>query len=193
MTAARASDVVELRTARLLLRRPQPQDADDALVLLRDPEVVRWNPAPSIVDLASARQWCERGADWGDGSHATWHAVDPHDGHLVANVSVFAIDPEHATAKVGYRVMPERRGQGLGSEALLAVSEWAFGALSLARIQLEHVVTNVGSCRVAERSGYRLEGTLRSAYLDPTGARHDEHVHGRLAADQLGDRAVRQD
>lgn len=172
----------ELRTPRLLLRRPRTEDATDALVLLRDPETARWNPAPSVVDLESAQRWCASGADW-DGTHATWHAVDPGSGRLVANVSVFAFDVEHATAKVGYRVAPSWRGQGFASEALTAVCDWAFDAVPLQRIQLEHCVPNVASCRVAERSGFVLEGTLRSAYRDGQGVRHDDHVHGRLVTD----------
>jgi RimJ/RimL family protein N-acetyltransferase len=178
-------DDTQLRTPRLRLRRPHVEDALDALVLLHDAEVVRWNPAPAVVDLASAADWCARGADWSAGDHATWHAIDPGSGHLVANVSIFAIDREHATAKVGYRVAPQWRGHGRGTEALSAVSAWAFDAMRLQRIQLEHAVANTASCRVATNSGYVLEGVLRSAYRDLDGARHDEHVHGRLATGQF--------
>jgi RimJ/RimL family protein N-acetyltransferase len=176
-------DHVQLRTERLLLRRPLVADAADALTMLRDPEVVRWNSAPAVVDHASAVRWCTSGADWAEGSHATWHAVDAATGRLVANLSVFALDKEHATAKIGYRVAADWRGHGLGTEALTVVTSWAFTAMNLVRLQLEHAVTNPASCRVAEKSGYLLEGTLRSAYVDPKGVRHDEHVHGRLAGD----------
>ena len=177
---------MDLRTDRLLIRRPRESDAVDALSLLTDPDVVRWNPAPAVVDEATATQWCLRGADWSSGDHATCHAVDIETGRLVANVSVFAIDREHATANIGYRVVPWARRLGYGRESLTAVSSWAFTELDLARIQLEHAVDNVGSCRVATASGYRLEGTLRSAFLDGDGIRHDEHVHGRLRSDVVG-------
>jgi RimJ/RimL family protein N-acetyltransferase len=177
---------VDLRTDRLLLRRPRESHAADALALLTDPDVARWNPAPAVVDEATAVRWCLSGADWSSGDHATGHAVDVDTGRLVANLSVFAIDREHATARVAYRVVPWSRRLGYGRESLDAVSSWAFAVLDLARIQLEHAVDNVGSCRVATSCGYRLEGTLRSAFVDGTGVRHDEHVHGRLASEVLG-------
>lgn len=170
-------------TSRFLLRKPLDQDAADALAMLQDPDVRRWNPAPDVVDVQTARAWCARGADWTDGSHATWHAVDRLTHRLVANCSIFAIDRDHATAKIGYRVVPSQRRRGAGSEVVEAVARWALAELSLARIQLEHAVGNVGSCRVAANAGFLLEGTLRSASRDGLGIRHDDHVHGRLAAD----------
>lgn len=175
---------VEFVTGHLLLRLPREQDAADALAMLHDPDVIQWNPAPSVVDVATAREWCLRGADWSDGSHATWHAADRATHRLVANCSVFAIDREHATARIGYRVAPWQRRRGVGSQVVQAVASWSFAELGLARIQLEHAVENVGSCRVASKAGFRLEGTLRSAYRDGLGIRHDEHVHGRLATDR---------
>ena len=143
---------VELLTGRLLLRRPQEEDAAEALAMLADPEVVRWNPAPAVIDIRTARSWCARGADWSEGTHATWHAVDRSTGRLVANCSVFAIDRDHATAKIGYRVAPGQRRRGVGSEVVAAVAGWSFAGLGLARIQLEHAVPNVGSCRVASNA-----------------------------------------
>jgi RimJ/RimL family protein N-acetyltransferase len=175
---------VELTTDHLVLRLPLEQDGTDALAMLHDPDVIRWNPAPGVVDVETARAWCARAADWSDGTHATWHAVDRSTHRLVANCSIFAIDREHATAKIGYRVAPWQRRQGVGSEAVEAVTRWSFAELGLARIQLEHAVENVGSCRVASKAGFVLEGTLRSASLDGLGFRHDDHVHGRLATDR---------
>jgi RimJ/RimL family protein N-acetyltransferase len=107
---------LELMTAGLVLRLPGAEDADDALAMLGDPEVVRWNPAGAVADVESARPWCARGADWSSGTHATWHASDRWSGRLVANCSVFEIDREHLTAKIGYRVAPWHRRRGAGTE-----------------------------------------------------------------------------
>jgi RimJ/RimL family protein N-acetyltransferase len=144
---------VELITGRLLLRRPVADDAADALLMLQDPEVVRWNPAPAVIDIETARAWCARGADWTGGTHATWHAVERSTGRLVANCTIFGIDRDQATARIGYRVAPWQRRCGVGSEVVGIVVRWAFAELGLARVQLEHAVANVGSCRVAVNAG----------------------------------------
>lgn len=172
-----------LITDRLTLRRPVVEDADDALTLLHDAQTALWFSAPNVVDHASAVEWCARGADWSDGTHRTWHAADPETDRLVVNVSIFALDEEHGTAKVAYRVVPRLRRQGYGREAVLAVTDFAFRELGLTRVQLEHCVPNEASCGLAVSAGFRLEGTMRSAYRTPGGVREDVHIHGRLSTD----------
>ena len=165
----------------VVLRRPADEDAEDALALCTDPEVVAWNPVPSVVDLATALAWCRTGADWSTGSHASWHAAVG--GRLVATCSLWAIDAGDATARIGYRVAPWARRRGVGTAVVEAVTHWGFAELGLERVSLEHAVANVASCRIATSTGYLLEGVLRSSYRDAEGVRHDEHVHGRLVTD----------
>jgi RimJ/RimL family protein N-acetyltransferase len=167
----------------MLLRRPVDEDAADALLLCTDPEVVRWNAVPTVVDLESALSWCRRPADGAEGAPYTWHAVDGGTGRLLAQCSVFGVEEEHSLAAVGYRVAPWARSQHVGRTVLGAVTRWAFSELALVRLELHHCVANEASCRVATGAGYLLEGTARSQYVDGDGVRQDCHSHGRLATD----------
>jgi Acetyltransferase (GNAT) domain len=98
------------------------------------------------------RAWFACGGDWSDGTHATWHAVDRLTHRLVASCSIFAIDRDHATAKIGYRVAPWQRRRGIGSEVAGIVTRWDFAELGLARVQLEHAVANAALALVAVRT-----------------------------------------
>lgn len=168
---------------RLLLRLPEPTDAAAAVEMLRDPETVRWNPVPSVVDVASAVEWCARGADWADGSHATWSVVETATGEFVGSVAIHSINPEQCDAEIGYRIAPPARGKRFAGEAVDAASRWAFGELGLVRIELVHAVANPASCAVARRAGFPLEGRLRQSFVYGDGRRYDEHLHARLATD----------
>jgi RimJ/RimL family protein N-acetyltransferase len=171
-------------TADLVIRPPAVEDAPEAMQLLNDPDVRRWNPARDCPDLETAEAWCRDGADWSDGSHATWHAVDRETGRMVGNVSLFAFDADDRVAKIGYRVLPSARGRGVARQMVDAVTRWAFESRGLMRVQLEHSVHNVASCRVAESAGFVYEGTTRSAYAVPASeVREDCHIHGRLPSD----------
>jgi RimJ/RimL family protein N-acetyltransferase len=175
---------VEIAAGRFQLRPPSPADAADALAMLRDPDTLRWNPVPQVVDVETARQWCERCADWSQGDHATFTVHDATTARLLGNVSLWRVDlADQRTAAVGYRTAPWARGQGVATAAVRAVTGWAFGALGLERIELPHAVENPASCRVAEKAGFALEGTMRGAFRAEDGTRHDEHLHARLATD----------
>ncbi len=178
-----AIDPVRLTVGRLVLRPPEEGDAVDALAMVRDPESALWNPAPGVVDVATARDWCARLADWSDGDHATFSVLDAGTGRLLGNVSLHKVDRDRSIAEMGYRVGPWARGGGVATTAVRAVTDWAFTRLGLRRVQLYHAVANAASCRVAVKAGYLDEGTLRSAAEYGDGLRYDEHLHGRLAKD----------
>jgi RimJ/RimL family protein N-acetyltransferase len=181
--AAQPIEPVEIAAGRLQLRPPTDADAADALAMLQDPDVARWNQGPDGLDLDVARAWCRRGADWSSGEHATFSVLDATSGRLLGNVSLHQIDRAEGDAEIGYRVAPWARGRGVATDSVAAVSRWAFGALDLVRIELAHAVLNPASCRVAEKAGYPLEGTLRASYVYGDGRRYDEHLHARLASD----------
>ena len=172
-----------IETGRLVLRPPRAEEAADALELLGDPDVARWNPAPSVVDLDSAAAWSRRGADWSAGDHATFSVLDAATGAYLGVVSLHSIDPVQHDAEIGYRVTPRARGRGVATEAVTAATAWAFANLALVRIELAHAVDNPPSCAVALRAGYPLEGVLRQSFVYGDGRRYDEHLHARLAGD----------
>jgi RimJ/RimL family protein N-acetyltransferase len=172
-------DPAVLGASGLVLRPAVDADAEAALELLLDPDVVQWMPA-DVRDLETARGWCRRSADW-DG-HATFVIIEGTEAFL-GNITLVNIDVEQATAEIGYRVAPWARNRGIATMALKLVTDWAFEALALHRIALFHSVTNLGSCRVASRCAYQLEGILRSALVAGDGRRYDLHVHGRLRGD----------
>ncbi len=173
----------ELELSSLLLRRPVDYDAEEVLALALDPAVASWNPIRTVADLDSARAWCRENSDWSVGDHATWIAVDGTTGALVATCAIYDIDLRQANAGIGYRVAPSARRRGVARTCVEAVTRWAFVEYGLSRLHLAHSVENDASCAVALASGYPLEGTLRSSYVDIRGVRHDEHMHGRLVTD----------
>ena len=67
-------------------------------------------------------------------------------------------------------------------DALRQLATWAFAELGMLRLELLISVVNEPSKRVAERSGFRREGILRSYYLKP-GLREDTEIWSRLPGD----------
>jgi RimJ/RimL family protein N-acetyltransferase len=76
-------------------------------------------------------------------------------------------------------VLPAARGGGIAVRAVREASRWALDGLDLHRLSLGHSVANTASRRVADKAGFRLEATLRSALLHSDGW-HDMHLHARI-------------
>jgi RimJ/RimL family protein N-acetyltransferase len=175
-------DHVALPAGRWTLEPPRPGYAADVLALFSDPEVQRWNPAGSVVDIKTAADWLERSAAW-EARWAVWSILDADD-RFVGTSLLWNMDrTDHMNGSVGYRISPRARRQGVATAAVRAMTRFAFDHVGLARVDLVHTIPNAGSCRVAEHVGFTLEGTLRSEYRTFDGQRWDCHIHGLLATD----------
>ncbi|MBQ1073790.1 GNAT family N-acetyltransferase [Micromonospora sp. C31] len=176
-------DHLELAAPGLLLRPWREEDAPGVLDALRDPAIALWNPQGGPLDRDSALGWVRRRADWSAGDHVSLAVADPADpGVLLGSVSLHRIDG--GDASIGYWTVAGARGRGIAARAVVRLTGWGFAERGLHRIELCHAVANRPSCRVAERAGYRAEGTLRESYRYGDGRRHDEHLHARLATDR---------
>jgi RimJ/RimL family protein N-acetyltransferase len=96
-----------------------------------------------------------------------------------------SIETSDRLAEVGYWTAPDARRQGIAARAMHRLCQWLLEDVGLARLELEAAATNPGSNAVAERLGFRLEGTRRSAMLlsavgDLPAERVDAHDWGLL-------------
>ncbi|KMS74791.1 acetyltransferase [Streptomyces viridochromogenes] len=176
----------------LRLRPWDPDSEADAESWFRgriDPEFQRWNtPLRITTDRDSAlqslrdtaRKTCE-------GASAAYCVTDAATGTPLGHIGVNVIDRVMSSARVGYWVLPEARGRRVATRALALVARWAVAepGLGLHRLELGHAVGHDSSCRVAERCGFRHEGTLRGAMWEAGryDAYRDVHLHARLATD----------
>lgn len=74
----------------------------------------------------------------------------------------FTLQPDvgHRSAEIGYWLGEEFWGRGIGTEALKAVTEYAFANFDICRIFAHVFEWNGASARVLEKAGYTFEGRL---------------------------------
>ncbi|HWD77353.1 MAG TPA: GNAT family protein [Kribbella sp.] len=166
--------------------------SDEAAVAkaLEDPGILRWTAGTAVISSPAdlrARRWLEPRIDsWAHGN-AVFAVADSQTDKVVASVTLRDVHRVPDQAVAAYWVSPEARGRRLGARVLDAAARWGFAAngLRLHRISLDHSLVNEGSCRVAVGAGFQLEGVMRDYYVEPTGQRHDSHLHARLATDDV--------
>jgi len=69
-------------------------------------------------------------------------------------------DVAHRSAEIGYWLGEEFWGQGIVTEALIAMTDYAFSTHDLCRLYAHVFAWNPASARVLEKAGYVFEGRL---------------------------------
>jgi len=167
-----------LRTRRLILRAPRPDDADAIAAIGRDPRVSRWLLAfPYPYPEGAAAGWIGRARrSWHDGTAATF--VITLAGAVIGAIGVH-VSARHDHAELGYWLGVPYWGQGYATEAGRAVVPWAFRRWDLQRIYAEYLGENHASGRVLEKIGMLREGVRRRHFRK--GRRwYDAHQFGIL-------------
>ncbi|MGO1057136.1 GNAT family N-acetyltransferase [Crossiella sp. CA198] len=164
----------------LTLRPWQAGDAEAVRNAFACPDIQRWH-VRRMDTAAEALDWIGGWATrWRADRDASWAVVGPDD-RVLGQAGLRGVDLVEAAADVSYWVLPSARGRAVAVRATRAVVRWSFAELGLARLGLWHSTANLGSCRVAERAGFALEGTSRSAVRHADG-RHDMHLHAVVSA-----------
>lgn len=68
--------------------------------------------------------------------------------------------------EIGYWLGEPYWGRGLMSQAVTMICEEAFEKLPIVRIQAEIFARNMGSRKVAEKCGFRMEGILEKSFIN---------------------------
>jgi ribosomal-protein-serine acetyltransferase len=103
---------------------------------------------------------------------------------IVGAVDFRQIDWPNRCAEIGYWLDQAHHGRGIMTSAVAALVDHAFAALRLNRLEIRTDVQNAPSRAVAERLGFRYEGTLRQAYRVTDERYSDDAVYSLLLSDR---------
>lgn len=187
-----------IRGEGLVLRLGTPGDRARWLELLQDPEQVRLGTphfvrVPTTVEELDHRLVAATEA-FAAGKPASFSIVEEQaPSRFLGSISWRHEAPvPMRVCEIGYGVHPDSRGRGVGTRAIRTLVRWLLldeGGPRQVRVQLDHSIENLPSCRVAVAAGLGREG-LRRAFLplpDPAAPggvrRHDVCLHGVTVAD----------
>jgi ribosomal-protein-serine acetyltransferase len=175
------------RTALITERlRLEPVGPDHAAALWRLTEASLTELRPWMFWAAQADEGSTRAfvadaaGEWAQG--LAYHFAIRDDRGLAGAVGIEVPVPVRRLGELGYWVGSDRAGDGYATEAGAAVVRFGFDIAGLYRLELRAGVDNMASRRVAEKLGFRLEGTLRQGCPLVDGA-YDGYLFGLLATD----------
>ncbi|MFC4160829.1 GNAT family N-acetyltransferase [Chitinimonas lacunae] len=122
--------------------------------------------------------------DWARGNSRYPFAIESlGDGMLVGGVTLTLRRDEQADfASLGYWLRASRHGNGIMTRAVSLASDFGFAELAVLRQEILVLAHHMAARRVAERSGFRHEGLLRSRLMRH-GKAFDAALYGRCAGD----------
>jgi len=171
----------EITTERLLLRSPCIGDGATIIDAVRAslPELKPWMPwAKDDYSVADAEDWCRRAAAKRIlGEDANYFLLHRENARYLGNITAFSRDWQVPKFEIGYWLATADTGHGYMTEAVAAVTRMVFDTLGAKRTEIHTDSRNTRSRRVAERSGYVLEGILKNFSRDPTGELRDNCVY----------------
>lgn len=171
-------------TSRLELRanRPGGGATINAAVGESLAELRPWMPwAREPMSIEQTEEHCRR-------MTARWHAREEidfcfyrkADGVLVGKGGLHTIDWDIPKLEIGYWIRSSCTGRGYATEATLALVDFARGHLGAHRLEITCDARNAASRRVAEKSGFQLEGIRRASRRDVAGQLADSCMYARV-------------
>lgn len=138
-------------------------DAKDIAIYIADKEVSRWmSSIPYPYSLQDAKTWLRKKVKIQKEKKPNCiNFVIVIENEVVGAIGLEHYIPGHK-AEVGYWLGKKYWGKGLMSEVLKAVVEFAFKKLKLKRIEANIYEPNIGSIKVCEKNGFKLEGKMRN-------------------------------
>ena len=100
---------------------------------------------------------------------------------LVGGSGLHRIDWDVPKFEIGYWVRTKYAGRGYITEAVAAITDFAFTTLKAERIEIRCDVKNKPSAAIPKRLGFTLEGTLRQDTRDHiTNELRDTHIYAKI-------------
>jgi len=92
--------------------------------------------------------------------------VEKKDGSKIGYICHFVlVHPCGKLLEIGYSLVPNERGKGIGTEAVEIMVDYLFLSKDKMRIQACTDTRNVASQKVLEKAGFRKEGTMRKYFF----------------------------
>ncbi len=176
-----------LESARLRLRPDRDTDADRMGEMLNDERTrnfVGRTLAARQSDGADAILRAREGDARGD--RFNWCIADVDSDKMIGHIQLFNLEGlDDTSAEIGYMVHADSRGQGVLTEALTMMVEWAFrpvaeGGLGKRRLSLGTASDNKASRHAAEKAGFTHVATEPEAFPRFDTGFTDEVIYAQL-------------
>lgn len=151
-----------LENENIILRALEPEDIDDLFAVENDRKL--WQVSNTLAPFSRhlLEQYISKAHQDIFEARQLRLAISPRgERDLLGLIDLFDFDPQHRRAGLGIVVLERHQHNGIASQALTMLLDYAFEHLDLHQIYAHIPAGNERSRRLFERAGFRQSGTLR--------------------------------
>ena len=147
-----------------MARRFTPRDLDQFVAMRNDPEVARYQSWTHYSE-DEARLYLQALAMSNPGEPGWFQFAlqERQTGAFVGDCGLRIMEHDQRLAQIGYTVERRFWNRGLATEAVTALTAYAFDSFPLHRITGSVDPRNIASCRVLEKAGFVKEAHFRKS------------------------------
>jgi RimJ/RimL family protein N-acetyltransferase len=146
------------QSTRLNLRHIQADDAEFILLLLNDPDFVKYVGDKQVRDLDAAQDYIQEGPASSYKTHGYGlYLVELIDSHQAIGICGLLKRDFLEQADLGFALMPGYRGNGYAFEAAQSTIELARNILNLSKIVAFTANNNMHSIKLLEKLGMKFD------------------------------------
>ncbi|MCT4613214.1 MAG: GNAT family N-acetyltransferase [Clostridia bacterium] len=160
---------VRLETDRLILRKFEIKDLDELNIIVSDKEAMKntdWN-SKSFEDTKTQLNTIISNYD--DKLKYVWAIEAKEDNKLIGVIELIDLYHENMSGEFEYFIRRESWGKGYVTEALKEAIRYLLLEVNMLRLTAYFIDSNIGSKRVLEKAGMKLESHSRAGLYTNNG------------------------
>jgi len=183
MNRNKPKEIPVLETPRLRLRPLELEDAAGIFAIHSDPQALEYWGNDLISLPSEAATLVQANLEWVEAGQCYYWAIEQKAiAGLIGTCTLFRIDDQNRRAEAGYILNREYWEQGLMSEAVEVMIDYAFNTLELHRLEADTDPENAASLALLKKFGFKREGIFRERWL-VQGKWHDSDMLGLLRSE----------
>lgn len=176
---------INIEAPRLTLKTLTRENADiEAYVSwLNDPEILQYLEVRHAPKQTNETIRAFIAAQYESADNVLFGMFLNDDGRHIGNIKLGPVNKRYARADIGLIIGDkESWGKGFATEAIGALSGWAFTNTDLIRLQAGAYGGNTGSIKAFEKAGFTVEGRQESYWQMDDGTQQDNILVGLTRA-----------
>jgi ribosomal-protein-alanine N-acetyltransferase len=153
--------IIPLDLERLTLFIEDFQEMEKSLDLVVTNEVIEEHVKKAMTGLLQKANEDKGSCFW----NTNWQIVLKEENRAIGGACFKGFPNEKGEVEVGYGINQEYQNNGYMTEALKAMSEWAFGQQGVLHVIAETDKTNISSQRVLNKTGLKMYGESKDHFL----------------------------